>query len=232
MTLKDTLKRVKLNESTISMLLGALVIVVVGVAAVNFLGDQETGDTIPAIESENLNQNNNPTLPTEHTVRPGEDLWNISEQYYDTGYNWVAIAEANDISDPNQLEEGQTITIPNLEIDTDLTPTEGPLAQADSDEQETVEPTDEPEPTATISPTRQPTPTQAEPEMEMEDEQEMEAQEVEIEGETYTVVKGDTLWDIADRAYGDPYRWTEIAQANELVNPDLIHAGNRFTIPR
>ena len=53
-----------------------------------------------------------------------------------------------------------------------------------------------------------------------------------IEGNTYTVQKGDTLWDISVRAYGDGYRWVEIAEANNLANPDLIHSGNEFVLPR
>ena len=48
---------------------------------------------------------------------------------------------------------------------------------------------------------------------------------------TYTVVRGDTLWDIAVAQYGDGYKWSAIAQANALVNPDLIHAGNVLTLP-
>ena len=48
----------------------------------------------------------------------------------------------------------------------------------------------------------------------------------------YIIVKGDTLWDIAVRAYGDGYAWTRIARANNLNNSSIIHSGNRLTIPR
>jgi len=53
-----------------------------------------------------------------------------------------------------------------------------------------------------------------------------------ITGNQYTVVKGDTLWEISVRAYQDGYKWPEIAKANKLVNPNLIHAGNILVIPR
>ena len=49
---------------------------------------------------------------------------------------------------------------------------------------------------------------------------------------TYTVVKGDYLWKIAVEQYGDGYAWDKIAKANNLVNPNLIHPGNVFTLPR
>jgi nucleoid-associated protein YgaU len=53
-----------------------------------------------------------------------------------------------------------------------------------------------------------------------------------ITGSSYTVVKGDNIWNIAVRAYGDGFRWPEIAKANNLVNPRVIHPGNHFIIPR
>jgi nucleoid-associated protein YgaU len=53
-----------------------------------------------------------------------------------------------------------------------------------------------------------------------------------ITGNSYTVVKGDYLWNIAVRAYGDGYKWTEIAKANNLTNPDLIFSGNVLKLPR
>jgi nucleoid-associated protein YgaU len=46
------------------------------------------------------------------------------------------------------------------------------------------------------------------------------------EVKTYTVVAGDSLWNIAVREYGDGYAWTRIAKENNLVNPNLIHPGN------
>lgn len=49
---------------------------------------------------------------------------------------------------------------------------------------------------------------------------------------TYKVVQGDNLWEIAVRAYGDGYKWVEIASENNLVNPNLIHSGNTLIIPR
>ena len=53
-----------------------------------------------------------------------------------------------------------------------------------------------------------------------------------ITGKSYTVEKGDYLWSIAVRAYGDGYKWVEIANANHLSNPDMIFSGNVLTLPR
>lgn len=47
----------------------------------------------------------------------------------------------------------------------------------------------------------------------------------------YTVQTGDYLWKIAEEKYNDGYKWTEIAKANNLENPDIIHAGNVLVLP-
>ena len=53
-----------------------------------------------------------------------------------------------------------------------------------------------------------------------------------IASDTYTVVHGDTLWNIAVRTYGDGYKWLKIAEANNLTHPDFIHSGNVLTLPK
>ena len=47
----------------------------------------------------------------------------------------------------------------------------------------------------------------------------------------YTVVRGDTLWGIAKRFYGNGSRYPEIARANNIANPDIIHVGQVLLIP-
>ncbi|MBI4079581.1 MAG: LysM peptidoglycan-binding domain-containing protein [Candidatus Levybacteria bacterium] len=53
-----------------------------------------------------------------------------------------------------------------------------------------------------------------------------------ISGETYTVGEGESLWDIAVRAYGDGYQWPRIVEANKLENPDYVPPGTVLKIPR
>lgn len=47
----------------------------------------------------------------------------------------------------------------------------------------------------------------------------------------HTVVRGDTLWGIAQRYYGNGNRYKEIAKANNIANPDIIHVGQKLLIP-
>ena len=57
--------------------------------------------------------------------------------------------------------------------------------------------------------------------------------EAATETKTYTVSRGDSLSIIAQKFYGDASKYTLIAneKVNNITNPDLIHAGNTFTIP-
>lgn len=46
-----------------------------------------------------------------------------------------------------------------------------------------------------------------------------------IAPKTYTVVKGDTLWDIAARFYGSGTKWGTLAEKNGITNPRLLQIG-------
>lgn len=49
----------------------------------------------------------------------------------------------------------------------------------------------------------------------------------------HEVVKGDTLWKIAEKYYGDGSLYTNIFEANKdiLKDPDMIKIGQKLRIP-
>ena len=47
---------------------------------------------------------------------------------------------------------------------------------------------------------------------------------------TYTVKKGDTLWDIACRYYGDGTKWGTIAAKNGVADPRKLQIGKVLTL--
>lgn len=181
LNLKSLLKTLKLNESSISAILGGIVVVVVGILIFNYFKDNK--GIVPSGSKQNAVEN---ILPQTHTVSKGESLWIIAEKYYGSGYNWVDIAGENNLTNASLIEEGQNLIIPEVEAKI-----------ATSTSRETLS-----ENTNTIT------------------------------GATYQVVKGDTLWNIAIRAYGDGYKWVNISKENSLKNPNIIHPGNILTLPR
>ena len=53
-----------------------------------------------------------------------------------------------------------------------------------------------------------------------------------MEGTTLiTIVKGDTLWDLATEHLKDPLKWSEFKQYNDFTNPDRIYPDEMLQIP-
>lgn len=48
---------------------------------------------------------------------------------------------------------------------------------------------------------------------------------------TYRIKWGDTLWDISNNFYKNPWKFTRIAKYNKITNPDYIISGTVITIP-
>jgi nucleoid-associated protein YgaU len=186
LNLKNILKAFRLNESTISMFLGALVIVITGILVVNYFKGKDVANKLPEVTSENKTE---AKVGQTYTVQKGDNLWTISEKAYGSGYNWVDVAKQNNIDNSDIISEGTEIIIPDVEPK--LATTENTIESENPGEN-----------------------TQAIPET------------------TYQIQKGDNLWDICVRAYGDGYKWVEVSKANKLANPNLIYPDNILVLPR
>ena len=103
---------------------------------------------------------------------------------------------------------------PPVEPAQTITAAEPATAELATDTEPSPVPTPEPEPTppvaepATPAPAPPPAPT------------------VHI----HVVVKGDTLWAIAERYLNDPWRYRELAKSSRIRNPDLIYPGQKVRI--
>jgi LysM repeat protein len=58
------------------------------------------------------------------------------------------------------------------------------------------------------------------------------AADAELNGDEYVVQSGDTLSGIAERFLGSADQWKQIAQANDIDNPDMISVGMKLEIPQ
>jgi nucleoid-associated protein YgaU len=192
--------RWKWGESYTSLLLGVVVVIIAVLFGVSIFKQQHKNiqqtSSISTSPSATVTVTTIPTGGTTKTengkttyiVQAGDDLWGIAEKFYNDGYKWTQIAQANNLSDPSTIFSGNELIIPNA-------PSHLPSTQ----------------PTVTQSQSNTPNA---------------------ITGSSYTVQAGDDLWSLAVRAYGDGYKWTQIAQANNLSDPNIIHSGNILKIPR
>lgn len=174
------LSQIKWGESYTSLFLGAVVVLVALVLIFSFFKSRNTQSGL----STDTNLTNVSGLPQSYFVKEGDDLWSISEKVYGTGYNWVDLAKANKLQNPNVLYVGTKLEVPDVKAKEEV------AVNKDIEQKNT------------------------------------------ITGTSYTIVKGDYLWNIALRAYGDGFKWVEIARVNKLVNPNVIHSGNVLLLPR
>jgi len=206
--IKNILKYLKMNEDTISTLMGGVVIIVIAGLIFNYfrtsnlktwqgilLNEDQPATTDIAPENNNLPISDK--LIATYKVNKGDDLWHISEKYYKSGYNYVDIMKENNIGKNGVITPGMELKIPKVE------PKKITVIEVKKD--------------ITISDTGDVVPLSAT-----------------IEPGQYITQKGDSYWKLAVRAYGDGYKWTKIYWANKEVftNPDLIFSGVKITIPK
>lgn len=204
--------QVQSNQSRLSMLLGGLIILVVGILVFNYFNRNQGTIDGPAQTSEvqegDVSVEN---LPGKYTVKNGDTLFKISEKYYGDGFKYTEIATVNNLSNSDNIEEGQVLEIPKLE-QASKEGTESAMEQQVTD----ITPVD------TGS-------SKGAPDITMAQKGNWGPA---ITENTYTVVKEDWLSKIAGRAYGDILAYDKIAKANNISNPDLIEPGTVLTIPR
>jgi nucleoid-associated protein YgaU len=178
------LSQIKWGESYTSLFLGAVVVVVALVLAFSFIKSRNILNKGETQSTSTIAKEQVKVMPKTYTVKSGDYLWSIAEKIYGSGYNWVDLANANNLENPGVLYAGTKLIVP------DVTPK---IVTVENNTVQVGNP---------------------------------------ITGSTYTVEKGDYLWNIAVRTYGDGYQWVKIARANNLVNPNLIFSGNVLQLPR
>ncbi len=130
------------SESIISMILGAMVVLVIGALAFSYLRNWRQNQASNA-ENENNAENTEenvievtelptevmtemdeagqeiPTnLPARYTVQDGDSTWQIAEAFYGSGFNYVDIEAENSLTPDQALTPGMQLTIPRVSVRT------------------------------------------------------------------------------------------------------------------
>jgi len=111
---KNPFSQIKWGESYISLALGTLVILL-AVTLTFVFARNKTFDKINTSESTvELSKPGGEDLDT-YEVKDGDTLWSISENLYGSGYNWVDLAKANNLSTPDVIESGSKLKVPEVQ---------------------------------------------------------------------------------------------------------------------
>ncbi|MDO8429586.1 MAG: LysM peptidoglycan-binding domain-containing protein [Candidatus Daviesbacteria bacterium] len=203
------------DRSYVNLVLGLLIVLVLGVLAFNYLKRDraEVGPSNQTLEeaskTESLEDVSRENLPGKYIVKEGDTLFTIAESYYNDGYKFESIVETNQLDNADNITVGQVLEIPKLE--------ETKIATSE----------------ANIDPKV----TQIEVQTEVVEDSgtggavNQTSWGEKITGGTYTVAEGDWLSTIAGRTYGDVMAFEKIAQANNIVDPNVIYPGTVLKLP-
>ena len=116
--IKSILKFFKLNENTISTVMGGIVVVVIAGLIFNYFRTTNLkswrGTLLSEQEAATTLKNDDKLIATYKVVR-GDDLWHIAEKFYRSGYNYVDIMNENKITGKGVIVAGQELRIPKVE---------------------------------------------------------------------------------------------------------------------
>ncbi len=121
-------------EDIISMILGLVIILILGLLIFKFFERNKGKIDIPGISlkrDETIEENK--TEENVIKVAEGQTLWQIAEDKYGDGFKWSEIAKANEIENPNKIESGQELVLPQIEEkEIEKTPEEYTVTAGDS----------------------------------------------------------------------------------------------------
>ncbi|HEY5843923.1 MAG TPA: LysM peptidoglycan-binding domain-containing protein, partial [Mycobacterium sp.] len=158
-----------------------------------------------------------------HTVVAGDTLWALAQRFYGSGNLYPVIAAANAIPNPDHIEVGQVLSIPDTPL-TDVSGTRSYIVVAGD----------------TLSAIAQKFYGNARlfaviaAFNKIPDPDHINVGRVLIipaVSTVYVVAPGDTLFAIAQRFYGDGLKFGVIATFNGIGNPNLIFPGQVLAIP-
>ncbi len=187
----------KIKENYLSVALGFLVFLI----AVTLIYRSTTNRQKTRMEEEQAQEQMMEQKKNVHVVKAGESISSIARDVLGSMDYADEIAAANSLKNPEVIEVGQELTIPEV----------GSRA----------EPTAAAEPTKAMEKKEEPAAMQG-----------AQTSQAKITGNTYTVLRGDTLATIAKRAYGDESMYKKIMQANGLRNANRVEAGMVLKLPR
>lgn len=116
----------KISDNLSSIILGLLVVAVGVSVVVRLINQPSRTDQLKKEETAKIEEQKL-AGQTNYKVKKGDHLWKIAEEHFGSGFNAYDIAKASNIKNPDYIEVGQELIIPDVEA---RQPTTGVIAEA------------------------------------------------------------------------------------------------------
>ncbi|MAX26643.1 MAG: hypothetical protein CMJ19_19290 [Phycisphaeraceae bacterium] len=197
--------------------------------------ETETQTSLPAESQKQRNEQlvllGNDSQEQNQNAASLQDVANPTDDVMDSTPNVGAVAEPQTFNSTRQTATSDEAPVEQMRESQDVVVSESVTTeQARPSEPEAMDETDRAIAAllATPAPVSQQTLVMAEPEVEPVP---VPQPVVQIKPDVYQVRKGDTLWSIAMRYYGNGQRWLDIARSNGIHQADALHVGQTLKLP-
>lgn len=106
---------IRRNNSYLNLILGALIVIVLGVLIFNYFNRGGTLGPSQQASPQTQGDISKDQLPGKYTVKQGDTLFIIAQKYYDDGFKYPKLVEFNKLANENLIEVGQVLEISKLE---------------------------------------------------------------------------------------------------------------------
>jgi nucleoid-associated protein YgaU len=96
------------------------VVLVIGILFIFLVKDNKNQQDTSSTDTTKTEENSDTS--SAYTIKPGDDLWSISEDVYNDGYKWVEIAKINNLENPGVIHVGNKLTLPKITAVPKVTP--------------------------------------------------------------------------------------------------------------
>lgn len=107
--------QLKLHDSYVSLILGAVVVLCAFAIFAVFLIEARDTSPKPAVLNTSITPKVTKAPQKTYTVLENETLWDIAVREYGDGFRYVEIIEANQLENPDYVPPGTVIIIPNTQ---------------------------------------------------------------------------------------------------------------------
>lgn len=106
-------EQLKLSESYVSLILGAVVVFAVAILFFAFFRENSLRDNSDMTKI-NVSPAPSHVKQKTYTLQDGEGLWDVAVKFYGDGYKYTELIKVNNFENPDDIPPGTKIVIPDI----------------------------------------------------------------------------------------------------------------------